>query len=53
MAMKIWIVVLWIMEPCSLVGGYKRFGETLFYPEYGSDSFHRNVSKHLQDYTSQ
>jgi hypothetical protein len=25
---KIHIVVVWVMTPCSLVGGYQRFGGT-------------------------
>jgi hypothetical protein len=25
-AVKMWIVGYWIVTPCSLVGGYQRFG---------------------------
>jgi hypothetical protein len=28
MAVKISIVVIWVMTPCSLVGGYRRFRGT-------------------------
>jgi hypothetical protein len=27
--MKMWIVVFWVMVPCSLVGGYQRFWRNL------------------------
>lgn len=25
-AVKMWIVVFWVVAPCSIVGGYLRFG---------------------------
>jgi len=27
MVMKIQVVVLWVLTPCGVVGGYQRFGE--------------------------
>jgi hypothetical protein len=27
-AVKIWVVVFWVMTPCSPVGGYQRFDGT-------------------------
>jgi hypothetical protein len=38
-AVKMWIMVLWVMTPCSLVDGYQRFGE--------SCRFHLQVEKNV------
>jgi hypothetical protein len=46
-AMKMLIVIFWVVTPCGLVGGYQLFGGT--YPEDGDDTFLRNVGNHIQE----
>jgi hypothetical protein len=48
---KMMIVVLWVVTPCGLAGGYQRFGGTLN-PVDGGDRFLRDVSNHIQNYTA-
>jgi hypothetical protein len=43
-AVKIWIVVVLVMTPCSVVGGYQRFGGTCFLHFQG-----RSTSTHFCD----
>jgi hypothetical protein len=54
-SINISIMVFWIVTPCSVAGGCRYFGGTITYilnPEDGADLFLRNVSSHLQDYTT-
>jgi hypothetical protein len=37
---KMWIVVIWVVTPCDLVGGYERFGGTYcFHLQGGSGGY--------------
>jgi hypothetical protein len=57
---EIWIVVFWVVTPCSIVGGYQPFRRTYrlhfkkfyFYTKDGGDRFLRNVGNYLQDNTT-
>jgi hypothetical protein len=62
MVLKIWIMILCVVTPCSLVCGYQCFGGMYglhlliwlptfhYYPEYGDDRFIWNTGIRLQDY---
>jgi hypothetical protein len=53
-AVKVWIVVFWIVMPCGLAYGYQRFGETHSLRLQDSvnmeTTFIRNIDYHLQDH---
>jgi hypothetical protein len=54
MVVKMSVVVFWVVSPCSLVGGYRRFEGTLWPPSSGlnagGNAFFRNIGNHLQEY---
>jgi hypothetical protein len=53
-AVKMWIMIFWVVTLCSLVGCYQHFGEriafifTIEVPEDGTVTFLRNVDNRLQ-----
>jgi hypothetical protein len=53
MPVKIYIVVFWVMTPCSLKDGdqYVKEACCLHIQESGSSALLRNISKHLPDFS--
>jgi hypothetical protein len=60
-AVKMWIVVFWVVTLYSIVGDYQHFRGTYnlhfqgrsegnYFPEDRSDMFLQNAGNHLQDY---
>jgi hypothetical protein len=48
-SVKIWIVVFWVMMPCSVVGGCQSLRRAYCLPEDGDDKFLQNIVYHTQD----